>query len=145
MACRPEVGGQHASRRAAPPPGVPLASTRPRSSTWIWLHTSITSWMSCSTSTTATPVGRHLPHHRAERGRLALVLPAGRLVEQQHLRVGRQRPGQLDHPRLAGGQPVGTLAAELGDAEPLEELVRDLVGIGRAGRRRRPAARSRGR
>ena len=71
-------------------------------------------------------VGRHLPHHRAERSRLLLVLPAGRLVEQQHLRRGGQRPGQLHDPSLAGREPVGALAAELGDAEPLEELVGDL-------------------
>ena len=42
-------------RPAGPTAGGPLARTRPRSSTWIWAHTSITSWMSCSTRTTATP------------------------------------------------------------------------------------------
>ncbi len=62
-----------------------------------------------------------------------LVLPAGRLVEQQHLRCGRQCPCQLHHACLAGGEPVGPLAAELGDAEALEELVGDLVGVGASG------------
>ena len=54
-------------------------------------------------------LGRHLAQHRAERGRLLLVLPAGRLVEQQHLRVGGQRPGQLDDAgpgRWAAGRPA---------------------------------------
>ncbi len=59
-----------------------------------------------------------------------------RLVEQQHLRVLRQRHGDLDPPPLAVGglrqRPVG----DVPQADPLERVVGAVDQIGVAGRSR---------
>ena len=46
-----------------------------------------------------------------------------RLVEQQHRRVARERPGQRDPLALAAGEIAGTGAGEVRDPEALEQLV----------------------
>ena len=74
-----------------------------------------------------------LSQHVGEGGRLGFVLTAGRLVEEQHLRFGGQRAGQLHPSGLSRGEPVGPHIGQLGDAEPVEQAVRRPVGIGSPG------------
>ena len=45
-----------------------------------------------------------------------------RLVEQQHVRIARQRPGERDALALAAGVRAGTHIGQVGDVEPLEQL-----------------------
>ena len=99
-----EVGGEHGlvvlDRRAV----SPSAMIRPKSSTWTWSHTSITSGTSCSTSTTAHALVGELDEQLAEALGLVVVLARCRLVEQQHLRLAGERPAELDQPALPGGE-----------------------------------------
>ena len=46
----------------------------------------------------------HGAQHRGHLGRLVQVEPRRRLVGQQDLRLGGQRPGQLDQPAVARGR-----------------------------------------
>ena len=55
----------------------------------------ITSFMSCSTSTTAMPLSRDLPDQAVDLLGLDRVAAGGRLVEQQDARLGGQRAGDL--------------------------------------------------
>ena len=60
----------------------------------------------------AEPVGGELVQQHAERVGLLLVEPRRRFVEQQHLRLGRERTGELDEAGAPGGQ---CLDARVGD------------------------------
>ena len=104
-------------------------------------------------------VVRHVDERDAD---LALELPqlelqvlaelgverAERLVEQQHLRVEHQRPGQGDALLLAAGELRRTALGEIADADELERLADAAVGLvlrgpsGSAARRRRCPRRS---
>ena len=81
--------------------------------------------------------GGQLAQQLGEALGLGRVLAGGRLVEQQHRRVAGQRPGQLDQAGLAGGHRGDPQVGDLGEPDPLDELV-DLGG--RVDLRPRPAA-----
>ena len=67
----------------------------------------------------------HLGHElRVER--------AGDLVEQQQVRLHRQRPDDRDPLLLAARQPVRELVALVGEPEPGEQLGRVRLGLRRA-------------
>ena len=68
------------------------------------------------------PVG-HVAEDLGQAGRLRLVEPGGRLVEEQHLRIGGQGPAELHEPSLSGGQRVGPASGDRTEAEPVDELV----------------------
>ena len=51
---------------------------------------------------------------------------AGRLVEQDHLRLEHEHLGQLDQLLLAVGQRAGLLVAEPAEADEVEQLARPL-------------------
>ena len=104
----------------------PCAMTRPKSSTLMCSHASITNGMSCSTSSTPSPSATSSRRSRAERVGLVLVEPRRRLVEQQHLRArsrarGRARRGA---PCRSGGCSTMSSATS-DDADPLEQLLGD--------------------
>ena len=52
-----------------------------------------------------------------------------RLVEQQHARIGRQRPGHRHPLRLPAGQLAGTPLGEVADAEPVEQVPGPTAGL----------------
>ena len=51
--------------------------------------------------------GEHPPQHRPGRRRTGDIEPGQRLVEDQHIRIGRQRPGQCHPLRLTAGDLGG--------------------------------------
>ena len=104
--------------------GLPSAIFSPWSSTVTRSETPITTFMSCSISRIVSfSSSRSWRMNSVSRCGLLRVHAGGRLVEQQQLRVGRQRPRDLHPPLVAVGQLRG-------------ELVEDGLG---AGRRRRAA------
>src|SRR5215469_7939965 len=88
----------------------------------------------------------HVVLHDEERGSLPVQLadplgdgadqgrvhPAGRLVEEDDLRLGDQHVGQLKKFALAVGQRLGAIPGQLDDAGELEQLHRPLAGGGAA-------------
>ncbi len=96
---------------------------RPKSSTWMYEHTFITSDTSCSTSRIAVPSRAEVHQQLAELVGLLLVLAGRRLVEQQDLRPGHQRPTHLDPARHAGGNLGDVAIGEVGEAEQLEHAL----------------------
>ena len=76
--------------------------------------------------------------HLGEARGLDLVEARGRLVEEQHLRLGGQRPAELDQAGLPGGQRVGPAVGDRPEAEELDDPVGD-----RARRRASPCRRLR--
>src|SRR5207302_557126 len=64
-----------------------------------------------------------LPDERAEFADLFVVEPAGGLVEQQQLRLGDERPGELDALQRAERQTGGRPVRDVADADVLENLV----------------------
>ncbi len=76
-------------------------STRMRSETFI------TSRMSCSTSTTVMPSRAIAADERVDLGGLDRIAAGGRLVEQQHLGLARERAGDLEPLERAVGQAAG--------------------------------------
>ena len=68
-------------------------------------QTSITSAMSCSTSRSPAPRSATTSlEDLAEPLGLGRVEARRRLVEQQHVELAGQRPGELDEPTLTGGE-----------------------------------------
>ena len=55
-------------------------------------------------------------------GRLARVHPGGRLVEQQELRVGGQRAGDLEPALVAVGEVLGQFVVLAGEPDEREQL-----------------------
>ena len=92
--------------------GVPHCASRPRSSTAITLASRSASSMSCVTKTMVLPVAaldaQHLVLQRGARDR---VDRGERLVHQQQIGVGRQRPRHADALLLAAGKLVRVFAA----------------------------------
>ena len=73
-------------------------------------------------------VGRE---ERGELGPRAGVLPEGRLVEQQHARLGRERGGDRQPALLAAAQQEGARRREVRQPQSLEQGV-DALGVGPA-------------
>ena len=71
----------------------------------------ITSRMSCSTSTTATPVAAILRITASISSVSTAIAAGGRLVEQQELRLGRERARDLEPLERAIGQRAGGVSA----------------------------------
>ena len=75
------------------------------------------------------PVGGEAPQqHRHVLG-LVLGEARGGLVEQEHLGVEGEGPGQLDEAGRAGGQRAHHEVGDVGDADPLEHLVGHRTGV----------------
>ena len=111
--------------------GAPSAIFSPWSSTVMCSETPMTTFMSCSISTIViAALVAQLAHERGQLVGLLRVHAGRRLVEQQELRVRRQRAGDLDPPLVAVG-----------------EVDRELVvhALGQADVARAPRAPSRGR
>ena len=72
---------------------------------------------------------RQLEQQVAEDLGLLRVEAGPGLVQEKQARVGGQRPGQLDEARQAGGHGVDPLGGRLGDADPLEDLLGDLLRV----------------
>ncbi len=90
-----QVGLAHLRVRTGPRPACRGARCWPASSTTMRSETPITSAMSCSTTSTPTPVRGDAAQ---QRGQPCLVLArqaGGGFVQQQHLRAGGQRAGDL--------------------------------------------------
>ena len=87
-------------------------------------QTSMTSSMSCSISTTVRPASRIWRISCDERLLLGRVEAGGRLVEQQHLRLRGERPGDLEAALVAVGQVAGGLVGAARDADELEQALR---------------------
>ena len=92
------TSGRHGSR-----PGGPSAMTRPRWSTATWCESVSTKSMSCSITTIVSRCGQPLDE-LAQRLHRPAPEPAGRLVEQEHLRLAGQRHADLEEPALAVGE-----------------------------------------
>ena len=93
------------SRFARTSAGVPSASVRPWSSTWIRSHTAITSAMLWSIRRTpARVVVAHAAHDVGELGHLRLGQPGRRLVHEQEPRLRREGAGDAEAPLVPVGQ-----------------------------------------
>ena len=77
-----------------------------------------------------------------ELGRLLRVQAGGRLVEQQQLRLGGERAGQLDPALQAIGEAAGRLVRQVREADEVEQLQRTRARRGFLPRARRASASS---
>ena len=103
--------------------GVPSAIFSPWSSTVTWSDTPMTTFMSCSMSRIGQPaLGAQRLHQAAQLIGLLRVHAGRRLVEQEQLRVGGQRAGDLQPPLVAVGQVHRQLARAL-EADEAESSI----------------------
>ena len=79
--------------------------------------------MSCSMTTTARPLVADLEDQLLGLPGLLRVHAGGRLVEQEQLRVGGQRPGDLQPPLVAVGQVAGEVLGRAGQPDEVEQLL----------------------
>ena len=114
----------------APRRAVPSASVRPWSSTWMRLEIFITSFMSCSTSSTVTPEAATFWITASTSCGLDRIAAGGGLVEQQHLRLGRERAGDLEPLQRAIRHRAGWPVGERAEADEREQF----LGLWRASR-----------
>ena len=104
-------------------------------------HTSITSWHVVLHEHAPPPRRRPPRAGRSRTGAVSLlVLAAGGLVEEQHLGLGGQGPGQLHHAGLPGGEAVGSHVAP-GPSMPSRSSSSSATPTGIEPRRPRSAAR----
>ena len=104
--------------------GVPCSTTRPSSSATIWSDSEVISGMSCSMISSAQPVARWMSRSSGPSASVSRwAMPRARLVEQQHLRVVRDRHAEVDDAARAGRQLGDELVAERAEAEQLDEVV----------------------
>ena len=87
--------------------GGPSAIFWPASSTTTCSETDITSFMSCSTSTTMMPVAATFLSSSPSRRSIAGVEPRRRLVERQNAGRNRERAGDLDQALVDMRQRAG--------------------------------------
>ena len=93
------------ARCACTSAGVPSAIFSPYSSTVQRSETPITTFMSCSIRSTVRPLSSRTRRTNAVKSRRLLrVHPGGGLVEQQQLRVGGERPRDLEPALVAVGE-----------------------------------------
>ena len=67
-------------------------------------------------------VGAELAHEVGQLAGLLGIHPGGRLVEQEELGFGRQRPGDLEAPLIAVRQVPGQLLGPLLEADQVQQL-----------------------
>ncbi len=84
----------------------------------------ITSRMSCSTSTTRDALRRDFLDHGVDLGRLDRVAAGGGLVEQNDLRLGRERARDLQPLERAVGERAGGAIREAAQADKREQILR---------------------
>ena len=102
---------------------MPSAIFSPRSRTVIRSETRMTTLMSCSMSRTDTSFSSRTRWTKlVEPRRLLGVHPGRRLVQQQHLRLQRERPGDLEPALVAVGQVAGVARRRAADADEVEQL-----------------------
>ena len=102
---RAEVGLDHALVRASPRAASPRRSSRRGRAPSRARRRPCTTFMSCSISSTVRPrSSRILRTNAVNAARLLRVHAGGRLVEQQQLRLGRERPGDLEPALVAVGE-----------------------------------------
>ena len=82
----------------------------------------ITSFMSCSTSSTVTPEAATFWITASTSASLDRIAAGGRLVEQQHLRLGRERTGDLEPLQRAIRHFPGRPVRERAEADEREKL-----------------------
>jgi hypothetical protein len=73
--------------------------------------------------------GQRLHHRQDLTGELG-VEGRGRLVEEHHVRLHAEGPGDRDALLLAAGEPDRVLARLVGQADPLQEVFRTLGDLG---------------
>ena len=97
------------SSSRSPPIWVLSSSDVPSAMTWPWSTTTIRSASRsassryCVVSSRLVPAGHQLADHAPHVVAAARVQPGGRLVQEQHLRVGDQRTGQVEPAAHAAG------------------------------------------
>ena len=102
--------------------GSPSMSLRPKLIAMIRSTTASRAWTMCSIHTIATPPAWISLDLVDELEDLGLGQPAGDLVEQQHPRLGGQRPGQLEALAVEQGQRAGGDVGLVEHAGPLERV-----------------------
>ena len=107
-------------RWSAAPPSSPRRGRGPPPSRSTGSQNSSMIDSSCSTMTTVMPGLAERDQLHADLVRETRVDAGHRLVEQQHLGVGHQRPHDLDEPALAAAQVAGVAVGERRQAEALE-------------------------
>ena len=122
----------------SPPTWALSSSAVPSAMTWPWSMTAISSasrsassryWVVSSRVVpprTRSAMTSHMP------SRLRGSRPGGRLVEEQHRRLGHQRGGEVEPAAHAAGVPLRRAPARLDQVEPLEQLVGPLPAPGAA-------------
>ena len=116
-----EVRRDHGRIGAARRSGDPAEISLPKSRTITWSQTPITKFMSCSTTRIAMPQSSARRRTTRASSTLSRGAEAGRrLVEQQHARVHRHRPGDGEQPPFAVREVVDVaveilVEVELGD------------------------------
>ena len=134
MPSRAPRPGRRRRRRDSPrtSAGVPSASVRPWSSTWIRSQTSMTSAMLWSIrSTPACVLVANRADDGGELGHLCLGEAGGRLVEEQEARPGRECPRDAELALVAVRERAAGCRDAL-EAEQLEQLVARRVPRGSA-------------
>ena len=98
---------------------------------------------SCSTISTVMPSRLRATEHVADPAGQLGMHAGHRLVEQQQLRVGHQRPHDLDEPPLPAAQVAGVLAGQRLQAEPAQHAAAWSIAAASSRRQyRRPAQRA---
>ena len=101
--------------------GAPCSTITPPSMKTTWSPTSRAKPISWVTTIIVIPSVGELPHHVEHLLDQLRVERAGHLVEEHHVRVHRQRPGDRDPLLLAAGEAFGVLVELVGQADPLEQ------------------------
>ncbi len=83
----------------------------------------ITSFMSCSTSTTVIPDAATLLDHGVDLLGLHRVAAGGGLIEQQHLRLGRERARDFEALERAIGHRAGGLIGQRGQSDERQQFL----------------------
>ena len=115
--------------RALSSAGVPLKSSSPSASTSTRSPWRSASEMSCVQKTTLVPRSVSAVDEAPQALALARVQRAGRLVEQQHRRIGEQADGDVHALAVAARQAAELVVRALLQAGLLEHPLDDRVGV----------------